>query len=229
MTASEWPASRSAFEQAIEADGTYAEAFFHLGRVLRAEGAQQDIGRARWAVRRAVDLDPENVAYLTAEMVALRGAGWNFFMDMERGVRRRALAGRILALDSLNGFAHEELATAAIRDYYQYRNAYWTRDLRFYSSRISPLDLGAEALARDGDPGNAPATASLGAPPPLSRAERNAPSAAEVRTDDRFDLETLEAYGTSYGGRAERAYEEATGHLRIALESDPRRRPATAP
>lgn len=225
------PAALAAFVRATEADDENAEAHFRLASVLFADGPLQDLGRAREAIRRAVDLEPDNVDYMAAELETLKGQGWNFWIEFSRATRRVDLAKRILALDSLNAFAHEELATAAIRDYYQYRNAVWTRGLSFYSPSYIAEGLpdevagsvpggasGEEQEILSGvEAGNRPST-------PLTTA--NVQGTNEIATrGDRFDLDALDSYGTiSFEGRATEALEAATYHLDIALKQDPRRR-----
>lgn len=220
-------------ERVVEADDENAEAHFHLARIYLAEGPAQDLGRARALVRRAVDLDPDNVIYMAAEIETLRGDSWNFFMEQARAIRRAELAHRIIAIDSTNGYANEELATAAIRDYYQYRNAFWVRDVSFYSPTYSAGDPSdqteVDPFALDLGAGESD-TPDIGvvAPgaPATSPAELNAQGPNQIATrGDRFDREALESYGTiSYEERAEKAYRLARHHLEIALASDPRRR-----
>ncbi|MEM1054176.1 MAG: GWxTD domain-containing protein [Bacteroidota bacterium] len=226
------PAALAAFTRATEADQDNAEARYQLASILFADGPLQDLGRARQEVRRAVDLDPTNVAYMTAELETLKGEGWNFWIDFARATRRATLANRILSIDSLNAFAHEELATAAIRDYYQYRNAIWTRDLSFYSPSYvteDPIgtDLTAEIAATgaagveqdilEGQPTTRPAT-------PLT--DNTIQGTNEIATQgNRFDIDAIAAYGgISFEERADTALELATYHLEIAMEQDPRRR-----
>lgn len=225
-------AALTAFTRATEADGENAEAQFHLARLLFAEGSLQDLTRARAAIRRAVDLEPTNVAYMTAELETLKGRGWNFWIDFSRATRRLELARRILTLDSLNAFAHEEMATAAIRDYYQYRNAIWTRGLSFYSPSYSLDGLPDEAASvldpslvggTSADEDDGVGTLGLASVPLLTE---NVAGTSEIASrGDRFDVDAIEARGViSFQTRAQRALEAATHHLRIALEQDPRRR-----
>ena len=218
------------FARAVEAEPENAEARFRLSGVLFAEGPLQDLDRARSQIRRAVELEPQNVAYMTAEMETLKGGAWNFFMDLARARRRIVLAGRILALDSLNAFAHEELATATIRDYYQYRNAIWTSSFAFEPTGFTASDdLGDEPVSLEdlesedlpegtAGPDLSTAPETFGAPDPWEPQDVGA-------RGDRFNVDQLlETGASSYEGRAQKALERATYHLRIALEQDPRRK-----
>ena len=99
-----------------------AEAYYLLSRLYR-EQTEPDDKQAEKALEEALQLDPGNPTYLTAELVVLRAGTWNFIVEKARERRRRELATQLLAIDSTNAFAHEELGTQAIRDFWFYRNA----------------------------------------------------------------------------------------------------------
>ena len=48
---------------------------------------------------------------------------WNFLGDRIREARRLEAARQILKIDPDNAYAHEELGTVNIRDFWRYRNA----------------------------------------------------------------------------------------------------------
>lgn len=224
------PAAAEAFRQAVAADAQSAEAHFFLARTLFAVGEQQDIGRAREAIRTAVELEPDNVEYMTAELATLQTDGWNFWVDFERARRRSLLSRRILAIDSLNAFAHEEAAQLYIRDYYQYRNAVRTSGLSFYTP-VYIVDDAADPLAAVAEVNQQRAESESGfGLDPITDAQQQAQAgdlvaAAEmVQPGSRFDLDLIEESSVSLSRRADRALRSARFHLETALAQDPRRR-----
>ncbi|WP_420454679.1 tetratricopeptide repeat protein [Rubrivirga sp.] len=206
-----------------------AEARYLLARVLYDErNPARDEGRAGREIEAAIDLDPTNVVYLVANLQQFRGQSWNFFQEMYRLRRRRELAGRLLALDSTNAFAHEELGVQAIVDYYQYRNAVKLPGLAFRSvgERTSGLDSERDRALDDDGGTLQPVTEGRLQPERGGADEILAGQAGEDLTD-RFDVEELRRRGvavTDFAPRAQAAYDRAIGHLRQALASDPRRR-----
>lgn len=218
-------------ERAVEATPEDAETRYLLARVLYDErNPNRDEGRANREINAAIDLDPENVVYLVARLEQLRGDTWNFFQELYRLEQRRQVAGRLLALDSTNAYAHEELGVQAIVDYYQYRNAVRIPAVEFRSSRMDreePRDFA--------EPANEQPEGSSGLAPFQTRAPEVVADPANALddqrgedVDDRFDIEELRRRGVAvldYAERAQAAYDEAVGHLRQALASDPRRRP----
>lgn len=203
----------------LEGHADDAEAQYLLARILYADDTPaRDARRAARAIDRAVRLDPDNVVYLVAQLEGQRVARANFLTDLVRAQRRLRVARRILALDPDNAYAHEELGTAAIRDYYQYRNAIALPGLAFDApagpvSGDLPVPLG-EPDEDGGVPISAPEDI------PFDPADA-------VYADDRFDLDVLRAQNVgvvTFETRARRAYDDATAHLRAALHADPRRR-----
>ena len=211
-----------------------AEAYYLLSRLYR-EQPEPDQERAERALEDALRLDPDNETYLTAELVLLRADSWNFLVDKARERRRRELAVRLLARDSTNAFAHEELGTQAIRDFWFYRNAValpnlaLARPLRgevrpesdqlpeglvFGESQVDPNLVNANAP----DDGAEQAAAAYTADSPGDFQD----------VDDPFNVDRLSSQGAAviaFSDRADRAYANAIGHLEAALEYDPRRRP----
>ncbi|NBC17621.1 MAG: GWxTD domain-containing protein, partial [Bacteroidetes bacterium] len=151
-----------------------------------------------------------------------RKDSWNFFAERLREMRRIELAKDILELDPDNAFAHEELGSVYIRDFWRYRNALM---LPLYAFKYVGIDEGAgrfdyEAQNVGVREGFMPSAADRG----LGRFE----NPNRVFLNDQFDLDALQSQGVpvqDLSVRAQRAYEEAIGHLQQALESDPRRRP----
>lgn len=207
-----------AFERATEADPDNAEAHYLLARVYY-ETPLQDRRKAARELDRALDIDPENVVYLVAQLQQLRTDTWNFFAERIREAQRLELANKILKLDPDNAFAHEELGTVHIRDFWRYRNAVM---IPMYALQYTSLKEGAgrsdymaesvgiaERLIRTDDL--------------LGRFE----NPNRVFLNDRFDVDALQAQGVpvrDLGVRAQRSYGRAIEHLKKSLEVDPRRR-----
>lgn len=225
-------AARS-FEKAVEADDSNAQAHFLLARVY-FETELKDEKRAGRELDRALEIEPENVVYLTARMQQLSVDSKSFLRDKIREARRRELARTILKLDSTNAFAHAELGDAYIRDFWRYRNALMYPTVQFneyeYRSRQA-VDPMATALLDQID--------DLGTFDPDNQ-EQLIPDATEALSTalpsmnpqsvflaDEFDIETLEAQGipvVDFSRRAGRAYDRAVFHLYKALDADPRNR-----
>ncbi len=207
--------ARDLLEQHVAGNEADAEAQYLLARVY-SETPLADERRARRALDAALRVEPDNVDFLAARMVLLRGDRFTFIEDRLREQRRLELAARILKLDPDNALAHEELGRLYIKDFWRYRNAMALPMLSQEAGRSSWNDETAEPLiAEDGEVAAvlAPAEASI--------------SPNSVFLADRFDLDALEAQGMpaiSFARRAQKAYSRAIGHLEKALEADPRRR-----
>ncbi len=213
------------FERVAEAAPEAAEAHYMIARVY-AETPLADKRAALGAVRRARKIEPDNLQYMVAELQQLREPSWNNVAEFIQQEQRRSLARAILARDSTNAFAHEELGAVYIRDFWQYRNAIRLPGLSFGGSESeTTLYEAAEPI----DPAEIPVPA--GSTPELAEgiadaAAFDAPGA--VPLSDRFDLETLQSQGVAVqdlSARAQAAYDRAIGHLEAALRADPRRRP----
>ncbi|QXD14698.1 tetratricopeptide repeat protein [Rhodocaloribacter litoris] len=219
----------AAFEQAVKNDPQNAEAYFLLARIY-FETPLRDTGKAGRFIDRALEVEPENVKYLVAKLEQLRLDSWNFIVDKIREQQRRDLARKILRLDSTNAFAHEELGRAYIRDFWRYRNAfmYPTFAFRQFNGRdplqADPL-LGFQSEFAQFDPTTGGSQLEI---VEASREPLGDPSDPNlVFLADEFDLEALQAQGVpvqDLSRRAQRAYDLAIGHLRKALEHDPRKR-----
>lgn len=222
-----------AFQRVTDVDPDRAEAHFLLARIY-TETPLEDERQAEAALDRALDIEPDNITYMVGRLRQLRGESWNFFQERIREQRRIDLARDILERDSTNAFAHEELGAAFIRDFWRYRNAVMLPTLsfngQFYRARNS-MSLGDDPLAemssgQNEDEGDDV----LGG---LSGAGRDGGSQMEffdperVFPADRFDVDRLEQMGVPVqrlASRAQQAYDRAIGHLRSALQTDPRRR-----
>ena len=214
----------------LDANDTDAEAHYLLGRILYDDRSPvRDERRAARAVDRAVALDPDNVVYLVANLEGQRQERTNILLDLIRARRRYVLAERILALDPGNAYAHEELGTWAIRDYYQYRNAVALPGTAFATPNGGVLVTEQEivrantATNADGDQnGLEVAVDAVFGPDAFAFDDADAAFAS-----DRFDIDALRAQNqgvVTFEARATRAYADAVGHLRAALDADPRRR-----
>ncbi len=226
--AEEYEAARAALDQAIAADAENAEAHYMLSR-LYYETPLFDKGAAGDAIGTARRLDPDNVEFMVAELQQLRLPAWNNMAELIQHEQRRALAEQILAVDSTNAFAHEELGASYIRDFWQYRNAVALPTLELPGNRLDfaddPEGESGELIIQGADPdSNADDIVS---PDPVSPTDFGG-AGQIIDLTDRFNIATLASQGAGVldlSGRADRAYEAAIGHLRTALEYDPRRRP----
>ncbi|MEM1116173.1 MAG: tetratricopeptide repeat protein [Bacteroidota bacterium] len=221
-------------ERVTAAETENAEAHYLLARVLfDPDNPARNERQAGREIARALDLDPQNEVYLVAQLEQFRGDAWNFFQELMRERRRREISRQLLAIDSTNAYAHEELGVQAIGDYYKYRNAIALPGLGF-ASTAAPL--GEEEVAEVQEDAGFGAGGALdqtlaGGPVDLGGSEIPTQGMfdgdAEFATD-RFDVEGFEERGipvTTFEERAARSYDRAIGHLRQAVESDPRRRP----
>ena len=213
------------FERIAEDDPSNAEAHFLIARVY-FETPLYSNKKAKKAIERALNLEPDNVEYLVARLQQLRTESWNFISERIKETKRIEISKEILKLDPDNAFAHEELGTVNIRDFWRYRNAIMLPTLNYGHSggtrrneaaRASAgvaieEDLALDNLIEDVD---------------VDVAFSSVAGPDQVFLADRFDLETLREQGVpilDLSARAQRAYERAIGHLKKALEVDPRRR-----
>lgn len=216
--------------RAVEADPEDAEAHYLLGRVLYDEANPgRDERRASRAVARALELQPDNVLYLVARLESLRRESSTFVVEMLLMRRRAGLARRILAIDSTNAFAHEELAVQGIRDYYQYRNAISLPGLSFADAARGERPAQGPYRSLDPDPREPPGGEPQEGGLELTSTGLNArfEAAASVAVGDRTDVDALIAQGAgrlTFTQRATAAYRDAHRHLRTSLQRDPRRR-----
>jgi GWxTD domain-containing protein len=217
--------ARAAFERALDADDGNAEAHYMLSRIYY-ETPLFDKGAAGREIGEARKLDPGNVEYMVAQLQQLRLPSWNNLAEFLQQEQRRTLAQQILALDSTNAFAHEELGAFYIRDFWQYRNAIALPTLELNRRSLGP-DIEVEERESEAGEGTAFVTDNMesgGADDPFERLR----GASKIDLTDRFDIATLRAQGVGVldlSKRADAAYEAAIGHLKKALEYDPRRRP----
>ena len=221
--AEDFPQALRDFEAAAAAEPDNAEAHFLLARVLFDTPLRNE-SRAGDSIKRARELEPENLRYMVAELQQLRTDTWNFFQEMIRQSKRLSLAREILERDPENGFAHEEFGRYYIRDYWYYRNAVSLPGIGFYSPGAgtelpSEVGIGVESEDPTG-------FQSLDAP---ASAPFDLPDAGDLTgLADRFDIDALRAQNVmvlDLSGRADRAYESAVRHLEAAIRHDPRRRP----
>ncbi len=225
----QYAAAQTAFEQAIAADETNAEAHYMLSRVYY-ETPLFDKGLAGKYIGAARRLDPDDVEYMVAELQQLRLPSWNNVVEFVQQQKRRALAEQILSVDSTNAFAHEELGATYIRDFWQYRNAIAFPTLQFAASSFgqdsrdadaSPLSESREVQS-EGEGGGGLFVGDAGGQ------RVNPATGGGLDVTDRFDIETLKAQGAGVldlSARADRAYAAAVGHLEKSIQYDPRRRP----
>ena len=226
--------AKAAFERALTEDGESAEAHYMLSRIYY-ETPLFDKGRAGHHIGEARRLNPDDVQYMVAELQQLRLPSWNNVAELFQQEQRRTLAQQILAVDSTNAFAHEELGASYIRDFWEYRNAIALPLLRFPESDLGNRDRtrdpfgaqgGQEDLGADSSPGGVIQPEDPADPRGTWESIGASPDAIDIT--DRFDIATLESQGTAtidLSGRADRAYAAAVGHLEKALRYDPRRRP----
>lgn len=225
--------ARSLFERALDRNPDNAEAHYMLARIYY-ETPLFDKGRAGEEIDRARRLDPDNVQYMVAKLQQLRLPSWNNVAELLQHEQRRDLARQILAVDSTNAFAHEELGASYIRDFWEYRNAISFPFLSFGTTRqdVSERIREEQAVLDASDlemqqevptPGSAPII------PQTSTVEAGeGPGSGFVGVNDRFNVAHLRSQGAGVidlSSRADAAYARAITHLEAALRYDPRRRP----
>ncbi|MEM1041768.1 MAG: GWxTD domain-containing protein [Bacteroidota bacterium] len=221
--------AKASFERALVADATNAEAHYMLSRVYY-ETPLFDKGEAGRYIKEARQLDPNNVEFMVAELQQLRLPSWSNVAEFVQQEKRRTLAQQILAVDSTNAFAHEELGATYIRDFWLYRNAVSFPTLAINRLEYDPdetEELGRTTLAEE----NPTDPTQLFQDPESNVARPRAADfvAAEgIDVTNPFDIATLKAQGAGVldlSSRADKAYDSAIGHLEKALQYDPRRRP----
>ncbi|HEX7070726.1 MAG TPA: tetratricopeptide repeat protein, partial [Rhodothermales bacterium] len=207
--------ARAILDRIVEASPQNAEAHYLLARIY-TETPLEDRRQAERAIDRALAADPDNVQYLVANLQLLRTDSWNFLAEKIKEAKRVDLSRRILKLDPENAFAHEELGTVYIRDFWRYRNAVMLPMLKYSQGRFDPDEMsalrtsGVSAVQED-----------------AYGLDYEAIDPRDVFIADQFSIEALERVGVAIkdlSGRAERAYEAAVDHLKRSLASDSRRR-----
>ncbi len=211
------------FERITLEDPNNAEAFYLLSRVY-FETPLYDVKKAGAALDAALKIDPDNVLFLVARLQQLRTDSWNFFAEKIKEIKRLEVAHKILDLDPANAFAHEELGTSYIRDFWRYRNAVMIPTLlqrqgannlinSFNNADPNRNNIGVN----DGTLTSASSSLDFG----------TAFDPARVFVADKFDVARLKQQGVpvqDLSARAQRAYEKAIEHLQRSLDVDPRRR-----
>lgn len=243
------PAAFAQDHPLAEAEAAFAEGRFEAALALAQQVAASENDPEAWllvarihhetplanrsaalrAIREARRIEPENTRYMTAELVQMRESTWNNLAELIAQEERRVLANRILALDSTNAVAHEELGALLIRDYWFYRNA-----IRLPGLSFAPHAPGARGVDPNPDPtflGISSGDASANTPQLAQSDVQGDPFFAApgaVAGSDRFNLRRFAEQGVGVqdlSARAEAVYGRASGHLEAALRHDPRRRP----
>ena len=218
------------FEHLSKEDPSDAEVQFLIARVY-FETPLRDDQKAKLAIENAMELEPDNVDFLVARLQQYRTESWSFMTERIKEVRRLQLSRKILQLDPDNAFAHEELGLVNIRDFWRYRNAIMLPNLSFgyLGAGRQSADFTGQSVTGTENEGSS--IDDLIEQQFLEGSVSGFPAAInpdQVFLGDRFDLETLKDQGVpavDFAQRADRAYRRAIGHLRKALEIDPRRRP----
>ena len=227
----EYAQAVSFFESALAANPDNAEAHFLLARIFW-ETPLRDVKRAGNELEKAIAIEPDNVQYLVASLQQNKADASNFITEKIRESKRRRLAQTILELDPDNSFAHEEMGSSYIRDFWRYRNALMYPALTFneYKYRGSTtIDPMAGYLVDDinefdrsqGNLESEPLDTEL-----IGAVEANYDPNSIFMADE-FDVETLKRQGIpvmDLSSRAQKAYDKAISHLGKALEADPRQR-----
>lgn len=220
--------------QAVASNPDDAEAHYLLARVLfDHDNPARNEGQAGREIDRALSIEPNNELFLVARLEQLRGDSWNFFQEMMRLRQRREISRQLLAIDSTNAYAHEEMGVQAIGEYYKYRNAITLPGLGFATTAAPLGDPADFEQQEDGGFGASGAIATTLGGGPTEIGESAIPDQGMLDTGgefatDRFDVESFQERGigtTNFEERAQRSYDRAIGHLRQAIDSDPRRRP----
>lgn len=105
------------FERAIAQDPDYAEAYFGLAKVHEPSSPLYDEHQISRSLQRALRLEPQNPKYLEAQLEAYRRTMPESSAFSSTDTRRAVIANRLLAVDSTNALAHEELALNAFLEF----------------------------------------------------------------------------------------------------------------
>ena len=105
------------FEEALDEKPEFADAHYGLARAYAAESPMHDERKVSRELGRALRIHPDNARYLEAQLAALRRRMPEASAFSTTDTRRPTLAGRLLAVDSTNALAHEELALSAFLEF----------------------------------------------------------------------------------------------------------------
>ena len=105
------------FEEALDENAGFADAHYGLAKVYAAESPMHDERKVSRELERALRIHPDNAQYLEAQLAALRRRMPEASAFSATDTRRPTLAGRLLAVDSTNALAHEELALSAFLEF----------------------------------------------------------------------------------------------------------------
>ncbi|MDA0378340.1 MAG: tetratricopeptide repeat protein [Bacteroidetes bacterium] len=226
----EYTQAVSHFNLALQQDDQNAEAHFLLAR-LYWETDLRDVREAGKHLEAALAIEPDNVQYMVALLQQLRADSPLFVVDQSREARRRRLAIQILKLDDTSSFAHEELGSAYIRDFWRYRNALMYPALDFlraeYRSRTEYDPMAGYLVDQANELAEINGQTDEFEVPELMNQAGASWMPNQVFMADEFDVEALEKQGIpviDLSGRAQEAYDRAIYHLHAALDSDPRQR-----
>lgn len=221
----------TAFENVLQVDTDNALAHFLLARLF-FETPLKDYKRAEKEIKAALEIEPDNVQYLVALMQQNNTPNFSYFKRLDKEIRRRELAFKIIRLDPENAFANHELGKSFIRDFWRYRNAMVFPSLLFAKDKNlqrSVVDRTADLVAQQVE-------LTEGITEDEIQADRDQQwalktpgflNANSIMMSDHFDVETLKAQGMNIqdlSSRANKAYARAITYLKTALESDPRQR-----
>ncbi|HMB91909.1 MAG TPA: tetratricopeptide repeat protein [Rhodothermales bacterium] len=210
------------FERYADKNPDDAEVHYLLARVY-FETPLRDEKKAGKELEKALELEPDNVLFMVAQLQQLRTESSNFFSEKIKEYKRSELAKKILERDPENAFAHEELGVSYIHDFWRYRNAIMLpvmqahQGVQDYTNQALESDDRTTIGINDG--------VLLGAKEGVNFGSAN--DASRVFLADRFDIEALQEHGVpvlDLSARAQAAYERAIGHLSQALAVDPRRK-----
>ena len=105
------------FEKALEEQSGFGDAHYGLAQVYAAESPIHDERKVSRELERALRIHPDNARYLEAQLAALRRRMPEASAFSTTDTRRPTLAGHLLAVDSTNALAHEELALSAFLEF----------------------------------------------------------------------------------------------------------------
>ncbi len=193
----EWERAEELLKVAAEEDSTRAEAYYELAR-LYFDGPLKNVERSKDFAEKALELEPENVAFLTLRLRQRQEFPSKWFPTFKI-LARRSLAYKILRLDSTNAIARFELAKQSSNTYLRQRH-------------------GISILYAEGDPSNVLSELSD------VRRRRQGAISQYLRGRFKFDVDRLKQLGVpmlATSEVAEKEYPEAVRRLKRVLGQAP--------
>ena len=202
----QFEAAEEAFRKGLKKESKHAEGHYMLAKSLLAQGDKKQADRS---LKRALRNAPDTIKYLE---LRLEIGFPNEPILALRTLKLNALAGKMLAIDSLNAAANVHMGYTRLREWNRWRDRLSIREL-------NPIAVG---LA------NQPAPTNL-SQDQIDQTRIESLEDKSNRPRDAFDLERHESMGHTsldLSERAEKAFPKAEFYLQRALRSEPANRKA---